>query len=82
MQESRLEQRNVSREWGWLVGPKLGAGTEAWTLNSYLTPLLTTMEPQTSCDPESPQLPGMNNEGIPSQKIKVSNTSLSDPTLT
>lgn len=82
MQESRLEQQNVRREWGWLVGPKLGAGTGVWTVNSYLTPPLTTMEPQASYDPESPQLPGVNNEGIPSQNIQDSNTSLPDPTLT
>lgn len=27
------------------------------------------MEPRPSCDPESPQLPGVDNEGIPGQKI-------------
>lgn len=54
---------------GWVVGPERGAGTEFSTLNSYLTPSLTVMEPRASCDPESPQLPGVDNEGIPGQKI-------------
>lgn len=80
MQESRLEQPNVSRKWAWVVGPELGAGTEVCTLNSYLTPSLTAMEPQASCDPKSPQLPGVDNEGISGQKLQDSNTSPQDST--